>query len=330
MTNQKDFKIGIIGSGAWGTALAIAFQQAGSQVILWGPSAEMADDINTRHENLQRLPGILLDSAIQATDQFSDLAGVDAIVLAPPAQTIREVLKTYQHLISPMVPMVIASKGIELGTGDLTSELLKTYLPQNPVAVLSGPSFAMDVAEKLPTAVTLAAEDLELGQVLTHAFSSQFFRLYYCSDIIGAQVGGALKNVLALASGILEGKGFGTNARAALITRGLVEIQRLGVTLGAKPETFYGLSGVGDLMLSCYSTQSRNMSLGMKLGRGEPLTKSNLLTEGVYTSASAVILAKKHQIEMPICAAVDAVVNHQADIDETIERLLSRPLRAEA
>jgi len=329
MKNQKAMKVGVVGSGAWGTALAIAFQRAGCRPLLWGPSSDLAEAINRTHENAYRLPGVALDSEIKATTQFSDLTHMDVIVLVPPAQKIREVLEKYKTFIPEKMPLVIASKGIELGTGELVSEVIKEFLPKNPIAVLSGPSFAIDVAQKHPTAVTLAAENLTLGEALTHAFSSQFFRLYYSPDIIGAQIGGALKNVLALASGILEGKGFGENSRAALITRGLVEIQRLGVTLGAKPETFYGLSGVGDLMLSCYSEQSRNMSYGMKLGRGETLDGNAPLTEGVYTASSVMILAKKHQVEMPICAAVDAIVNQGADLDDTIEMLLSRPLKSE-
>ena len=330
MKNQKIMKIGVVGSGAWGTALAIAFQRAGCKPLLWGPSSDLAEVINKAHENTYRLPGVALDPEIKATALFSDLAQMDAVVLAPPAQKVREVLEKYKVFVSKTVPLVIASKGIELGTGELISEIVKGFFPENPIAVLSGPSFAFDVAQKYPTAVTLAAEDFELGKRLTHALSSQFFRLYYSSDIIGAQVGGALKNVLALASGILEGKGFGANSRAALITRGLVEIQRLGVALGAKPETFYGLSGVGDLMLSCYSEQSRNMSYGMKLGRGEVFDGNKPLTEGVFTSSSVMILAKKHQVEMPICAAVDAIVNHGANVDVIIKKLLSRPLKAEA
>ncbi|MEB3703087.1 NAD(P)-dependent glycerol-3-phosphate dehydrogenase [Candidatus Bealeia paramacronuclearis] len=327
---KQKYTIGVVGAGAWGTALAMAFSRAQCEVTLWSLNSGLVEAIETRHENTFRLPGISLNPLIKATTDFQDLKPLDVLVLATPAQKLREFLENYSADISNSTPLVLTSKGIELGSGKLLTEIIPEYLPQNPIAILSGPSFAMDVAKKLPTAVTLATTHLEWGQALTHAFSSQYFRPYYSADMIGAQMGGALKNVLAIASGILQGKGFGENARAALITRGLVEIQRLGVTLGANPETFYGLSGVGDLMLSCYSEQSRNMSLGIQLGHGKVLSnEESPLTEGVYTAASLMILAKKHQVEMPICEAVDHIVNHNGNIETTIERLLSRPLKAE-
>ena len=330
MSTNMQYKVGVVGSGAWGTALAMAFQRAQCQVTLWGPNSELAASINSTHENTFRLPGIRLDAGIKATSHFKDIGFADVIILATPAQKLRDVMEKYASQIQSKTPLVLTSKGLEMGSGKLLSEIIAEYLPSNPLAILSGPSFAKDVALGLPTAITLATDNLEWGQHLTRALSSQYFRLYYSCDMIGAQIGGALKNVLAIASGILEGKNFGENARAALITRGLVEIQRLGVTLGASPETFYGLSGMGDLMLSCYSHQSRNMSLGIHLGGGKSMEEAGgSLTEGIYTSSSLMVLARKHAVEMPICEAVDHIVNHGGNIDATIEKLLSRPLKAE-
>lgn len=325
---------GVIGGGAWGTALASALLRAGRDVTLWARERAVVEGINQRHENSAFLPGVALDPKLKATENLADIANCDAWVLVTPTQYTRAIC---QDIMSAgngePKPVIIASKGIEQASLSLPSALVNDAMPSYPVAILSGPTFAAEVANRQPTALTLACADQKLGRLLTQAVGSLTFRPYLSDDIIGAQIGGAVKNVLAVACGIGAGCGMGDNARAALITRGLAEMMRLGMALGGKAETLMGLSGMGDLVLTCSSPQSRNMSLGMALGRGEKLSdilaSRSTVAEGVYTASAAHKLAIKLGVDMPIVAATDDVLNNGADVGATISALLSRPLRLE-
>lgn len=326
-------RIGIIGAGAWGTALAAAARRAGREVVIWAFEAEVAAAINAGHENTTYLPGVPLDDAIGATDELGEAAAADALLLAVPAQRLREIGVRLAADVAPGTPVVICAKGIEQGTGALMTETGAEALPNQPLAVLSGPTFAAEVARGLPTAMTLACADAGLGEALSAALRTPPFRIYHSTDVIGAQVGGAVKNVLAIACGIVEGRSLGDNARAALITRGLAEIVRLGVAKGAQAETFLGLCGLGDITLTCNAIQSRNFSLGVALGQGKSLETvlgaRNSVAEGVFTAASVTELGRRLGVEMPISEAIDQVLNRGADIDTTIAGLLSRPFKAE-
>ncbi len=327
-------RLGIIGAGAWGTALATAARRAGRDVTIWAFEADVAAAINDSGENPVYLPGIPLDRAIRATTGLAEAARADALLLTMPAQHLRRVAADLAPHVKAGTPAVICAKGIEAETGALLSEVTADVLPMAAPAVLSGPTFAAEVARGLPTAVTLATGDERLAERLAAAIGSPRLRIYTATDVIGAEIGGAVKNVLAIACGIVGGRELGDNARAALITRGLSEIVRLGLAKGAKLETLMGLSGIGDLTLTCNAMQSRNYSLGVALGRGEALGSilagRRSVAEGVFTAASVVALARRLGVEMPICAAVDAVINHGADVDKAITDLLSRPFRPEA
>jgi len=326
-------KIGIIGAGAWGTALAAVAAQAGRRVVLWAMEDEVIESINSVHVNSAFLPGVPLPENVYATDSLAEAGDSDAVLLVPPAQHLRAVCEKLRLLIRPRTPAVICSKGIEQNTLKLMSEVVAEALPQVAVAVLSGPTFAREVADGAPTAVTLAATDEEVGVALVEGLGQRTFRPYLSTDVVGAQIGGAVKNVLAIACGIVQGRRFGENTRAALMTRGLAEILRLGDALGAHRETLMGLSGLGDLILTCSSAQSRNMSLGIELGKGrtldEVLGERRSVAEGVYSASATVALAEKLGVDMPICAAVDAVLNHGARIDTAIEELLNRSFKHE-
>jgi glycerol-3-phosphate dehydrogenase (NAD(P)+) len=327
-------RVTIIGAGAWGTALALTAFRAGLEVTLWSISLDEVETINQRHENVYRLPGIALDPSLQATIEPEEASKADMIILAPPAQFMRSTCEIFHSLLLPHIPLIIASKGIEDGTAFLMSEVMQEFFPHNPILVLSGPSFASDVAKKLPTAVTLAANNLALSQKMAALLKSHYFRLYASDDIIGAQVGGACKNIIAIACGITEGLALGDNARAALITRGLAEITSLGCAMGAKLETFLGLSGVGDITLTSLSSQSRNKAFGLAIGHGTPLdellTNKKTLTEGVHTVSGAMLLAKKYQLEMPLTFAINDLLKGKRTAETLIDHLLSRPLKSEA
>ena len=326
-------KIGIIGAGAWGTALAMVCQRAGNEVILQAHEKEVANSINEIHENLTFLKNFKLDENIVATSDLSKAIKSDVVLIVTPAQFLRPVCEAAANDWPSGVPAVICSKGIEQDSCALMSEVVGEVLPGKPIAVVSGPAFATEVANNLPTAVTLASDDETLAKVLMETLSTRFFRTYRSRDIIGAQIGGAVKNVLAIACGIVEGRNLGSNARSALITRGLAEITRLGMAKGALAETFYGLSGLGDLTLTCNEMQSRNFSLGFALGKGKQLQdiieERISITEGVYTASTLTVLARRLNVELPICSAVDGVLNHSKDIDSTINALLVRPLKLE-
>lgn len=326
--------IGILGAGAWGTALAVALSRAGRRIVLQAHDPEVARAIDRERVNAEYLPGVAIDQRIEATSEPSAaVAGADAVLLAIPAQHMRAVLRRCAPAWPAGVPAVICAKGIERNTCALMSEVVGQTLPGAPVCVLSGPSFAVEVARELPTAVTLASADARLRDSLPAALGTPAFRIYSSDDVIGAQLGGAIKNVLAIACGIIEGKNLGENARAALITRGLAEMARFAVAMNARPDTLTGLTGLGDLVLTCTAMQSRNFSLGVALGKGRPLRdilgERNTVAEGVHTAAAAVVMARRAGVEMPICAAIDAVLNQGAGLDETIAGLLARPRKAE-
>jgi glycerol-3-phosphate dehydrogenase (NAD(P)+) len=334
--NAKPFeRVAVIGAGAWGTALALLARRAGRSCTLWAHRPELAKAIARRHANPDFLPGIDLDSAIVATsDLAAAVAGAGAIVLAVPAQYLRGVLVALRPHLPPGAPLLVCAKGIERGTLMLMSEVVEDAVPGAPVAVLSGPTFAAEVARGLPTAVTLAAFDLGLGGRLAATIGTTAFRPYLSDDVIGTQVGGAVKNVIAIACGIVEGRGLGHNARTALMTRGLAEMMRLGAALGARRETLMGLSGLGDLALTCNSDQSRNMALGIALGQGltlkQALAGKRSVAEGIASAESGNDLARARAAEMPIVAAIEAILHRGADIDLTIATLLARPFKTES
>jgi glycerol-3-phosphate dehydrogenase (NAD(P)+) len=326
-------RIAVIGAGAWGTALALAARRAGRDVLLWARDPALAEAIRRSGRNDAYLPGIAIDPAIEATADSAALGRAEALLLAVPAQHLRAMLARLGPDLPPQAPLVLCAKGIERGTLLLPAEIAAALQPGRPLAVLSGPSFAAEVAARLPTAVTLAAADPALARRLVAALGSAEFRPYASADPVGVGIGGALKNVLAIACGIVVGRGLGDNARAALIARGLAELVRLGLARGARPATLMGLAGLGDLTLTCTSRQSRNLRLGIALGEGRALADAlagqHGVVEGAFSAAGAVALADRHGVAMPISQAVDAILNRGAAIGETVAGLLARPLRPE-
>jgi glycerol-3-phosphate dehydrogenase (NAD(P)+) len=322
-------KIGVIGGGAWGTALAQVAARGGD-VLLWAREPEVIEGINRRNENAAFLPGVALSPAVRATASLDDLADRDALLVVAPAQHVAAVLAA-----TPVgrTPLVLCAKGIEAGTRRLVGDVAHAAHPDAPIAVLSGPTFAHEVAAGLPTAVTLACGDEELQARLAARLAGPAFRPYASTDVTGAEIGGAVKNVLAIACGVVEGAGLGQNARAALIARGFAEMTRFGIARGARPETLAGLSGLGDLVLTCSSTSSRNFSLGLGLGRGaraaDLLADRRTVAEGAFTAPVLAEAAAEAGIDMPITAAVCRLLEGVAARD-VIEGLLARPLREEA
>jgi glycerol-3-phosphate dehydrogenase (NAD(P)+) len=327
-------KVSIIGGGAWGTALAMAAKRAGSDVCIQARETEVVDAINTTNENTLYLPGHYLDPSIRAvSDPIEAINDTHIVLLVTPAQHLRALMTTLKDKLTSKQAIVICSKGIEQNTSALLSQIVHDVDRALSPMILSGPTFAAEVANQLPTAVTLATTDPSKGEAVSKAIGTPYFRIYLSNDIIGAQIGGAIKNVLAIACGIVEGRTMGNNARAALITRGLAEIVRMGKALGARPETLMGLSGLGDLTLTCSAIQSRNFSLGIALGKGhsldEILGKRASVAEGVFTASSVVGLAKRFGVEIPICESVDNILNQGADIDQEIKSLLNRSFKVE-
>ena len=324
--------IGVVGAGAWGTALAATARRAGRDVTLWAREPEVVASIQSGGRNVLFLPDIELET-VHATGDLADMAGKDALLLVVPSQFLARVCRDLKPHIGAGVPVVLCAKGVELTTGRLMSELVADELPGAPLAVLSGPTFAAEVGRGLPTAITLAAADPALAGALATALGGPMFRPYITDDVIGAEMGGAVKNVLAIACGVVEGRGLGQNARAALITRGLAEMVRLAVAKGARSATCMGLSGLGDLMLTASSVQSRNYSLGVALGQGRQLAdilaERRSVAEGVDSATSVTALAGRIGIDMPICAAVAGLVEGRVSIDDTIAGLLSRPFASE-
>lgn len=322
-------RIGVVGAGAWGTALALAARRAGRTVRLWSRAPEVVAAINRTHANPPYLPDLPLDADIAATTALDEIADADAVLLVVPAQSLRAVATALAPHVAPGLPVVLCAKGVERGSLKLMSEVLAETMPEAEPAVLSGPSFAADVARGLPTAVTLACRDAALGAALATALGSPALRPYWTADLIGAQIGGAVKNVIAIACGIVIGRGLGESARAAILTRGFAEIARLARAFGAQEQTLTGLSGLGDLALTCTSAQSRNFAYGRRIGAGGVALAASGTVEGVATAEAVQVLARRHGIEMPISAAVDGIVNRGAAVADTVAALLARPLKAE-
>jgi glycerol-3-phosphate dehydrogenase (NAD(P)+) len=324
-------KLGVIGGGAWGTALAQVASAGGRETLLWALEPDVVEAVNASHENTAYLPGIPLVEAVRATSDFGELEGCDAWLVVTPAQHMRSVLEQAPDCAKPLV---LCSKGIEETTGLLLHDVAKEACPAAQVAVLSGPTFAHEVARGLPTAVTLAAEDLALAERLRERIAQPTFRIYVSEDVAGAEIGGAVKNVLAIACGVVEGKGLGQNARAALIARGFAEMTRFGLACGARRDTLAGLSGLGDLVLTCSSTSSRNYSLGLGIGQGRPaaelLADRRTVAEGAFTAPVLARLAQEKGIDMPIVAAVARLLSGEAGVDQVLGDILSRPPRSEA
>jgi len=325
--------VGVIGAGAWGTALAQVCARAGMDVTLWAHEPSVRDDIAATRINSAFLPGVVLDDRIAVTGSFAALANSGFILAVAPAQHLRTTLAAFAPHAAPSLPIVLCAKGVEQSSLKLMTQVLEDEIPHARPAVLSGPSFAGEVARGLPTAVTLACHDAGMGAVLAESIATATFRPYQSRDIIGAEAGGAIKNVLAIACGIAEGRGLGRSAHAALITRGFAEMTRFAVALGAEAETLAGLCGLGDLVLTCSSPQSRNMSVGLALGRGaspaEALPPGRAVAEGVASAPAVRDLARRLGVELPICEAVAAILAGQTDLDQAIASLLSRPLKSE-
>jgi len=325
--------IGVIGGGAWGTALALTAARAGTSVKLWARDPGTVSEVRMKQQNARYLPGITFDENLNPTASLAEAADADAILLVTPAQSTRAMLGALKKTGAVRGPVVLCAKGIEQTTGKLLSQVMKEELPGTEPGVLSGPSFADDVARGLPTAVTVAANTAKTALSLCEALQSPCFRPYASIDVLGTQVGGALKNVLAIACGAVAGRKLGASAQAALTARGFAELNRLGAAMGAQGETLTGLSGLGDLVLTCSSTQSRNFSFGMRLGEGfmasELIAAGGKLAEGAFSAEIAVKLARKHEIEVPICATVAKMISEDMTIDEALNTLMARPLKSE-
>lgn len=322
------YRIAVLGGGAWGTALAATLRRTGAEVTQWMRDAAQVEAIS-RGENTRYLPGVALpDGIVATTDLALALSDADCVLAVVPAQSLRAVLKSTGPLLPKGVPLVLCAKGIERETGLLLSDLARQCAPGHPIAALSGPSFATDVARGLPTAVVVAAEPDGLAAELAHRFSAGNFRCYSTDDLIGVELGGALKNVFAIAAGAVTGAGLGASAQAAMVTRGFVELRRIGAAFGANPETLMGLSGLGDLMLTCSTTQSRNFAYGLAIGRGESL--ENLpLAEGVPTASIAARVAAERGVDAPIITAVAQILERAVTIQEAVAALMARPLKQE-
>ena len=324
-------RIVVLGAGSWGTALAGAAARTGRPVTLIARDRDAAAAI-ARTREAPRLPGFAIPSTIAIAGELGAVAQADLLLLVVPAQELRRAATALRGIVPSGMPVVVCAKGIERGTRKFMTEIVSECLPDAVPAVLSGPSFATDVARGLPTAVTLAAGKEALAASLTETIGSTTFRLYHVTDIRGAEIGGAAKNVLAIAAGIVEGRKFGASALAALITRGFAELFRFGKALGARPETLTGLSGLGDLILTCSNTQSRNFSAGIALGQGRGLAdlrKDGKLAEGIETAPALVAMARERGIDLPIAGAVADILSGRTSVDAAIEGLMARPLRAE-
>lgn len=323
--------IGVLGGGAWGTALATAMASDGTPVVHWMRNAELADEINRIRENKPYLAGVRLGDSVRATADISELEAADLWLVVPPAQHLREILQSAPLKHQPT--LVLCSKGIEAGTHALMAEVAAEAAPGSEIAILSGPSFAAEVGAGKPTAVTLAASNMDLASDISHRLARRYFRPYASDDVVGCEIGGAVKNVLAIACGVTVGAELGENARAAIIARGFAEMTRFGIARGARLETLTGLSGLGDLVLTCGSLQSRNMRLGVALGKDqtveEALAGLRTVAEGAATSPVLVEAARQLSVDMPIVNATQALLSGQANVDEVVADLLSRPLQSE-
>ena len=332
MTRETGPSIAVIGAGAWGTALANAAAAAGCRVMLWARDGDQLAAMQHDRTNQSRLPGVRLhDTVMPEASLQAAVFGVQAVLLVVPAQTVAEMAKALQPVLPKGVPVVICAKGIDRVSGCFMSEVVEQAMPGVPVMVLSGPSFAQDVGLGLPTAVVLAGRDEAACKALAETLSSPRFRVYHSTDMRGVEIGGAAKNVLAIAAGIVSGRGLGESARAALTARGFAELLRLSQAFGGRPETLMGLSGLGDLVLTCASDKSRNFAFGLALGRGASVEQASggKLAEGALTAAVLVRMARSKGIDMPIAEAVNAVLEGRSGIDEAVAGLMARPLKAE-
>ncbi|MBQ8347431.1 MAG: NAD(P)-dependent glycerol-3-phosphate dehydrogenase [Alphaproteobacteria bacterium] len=326
--------ISVLGAGAWGTALAHIAAANGKKVVLWAREPELIGEIETKRRNTLFLPDVDLNENITPTnDQARAVSKAEAVLMVIPAQYLRASCQALRPVWPAGLPAVICAKGIEQKTGALLSEILAEELPQAEIAVLSGPTFAEEAAQNKPTALTLACGNEALGKELVATLGTPTFRPYYSSDVIGVQIGGAVKNVMAIAAGIVAGKKLGDNARAALITRGLAEISRLAAALGGQTYTLMGLSGLGDLVLTANSTQSRNFTVGLELGKGrglsDILSEKRTVAEGVFTAAAVLERAARAGVEMPICEGLSRIMNENVPVDDVIQSLFARPFKSE-
>ena len=331
MTTAGDFRtIAVVGAGAYGAALALAATRAGRRVLLWARDEATIAAIE-RTRQAPRLPDVQLPESVSATASLSALAAADAILVTVPTQSLRQVCEALALVLPAGKPVISAAKGIEQTTGLFTTQVIAEACPDAVPAILSGPSFAADIGRGLPTAVTLAAEDPDLAQALAEALSSPAFRIYHSADPRGVEIGGAAKNVLAIAAGIAIGLGYGESARAALVARGFAELRRFGEAHGAQGETLMGLSGLGDVVLSCASPQSRNFAFGLALGQGQGVTEAagGKLAEGAFTASILTKMARAKEIETPIADAVAAIIAGEVGVREAVAGLLARPIRSE-
>jgi glycerol-3-phosphate dehydrogenase (NAD(P)+) len=323
-------RIAVLGGGAWGTALALTAARAGRSVTLWEQEPANAEQLASKRES-RFLPGVRLDDGIKVTRALAEASRAEAILLVVPAQALRAVTKALAQTVSAGTPVIACAKGIEAGSHKFMTEIIAECAPHALPGILSGPSFASDVARGLPTAVTIAVADNLVARDVAHSINTGSFRPYHSSDVRGVEIGGAAKNVLAIAAGIVTGRRLGASAAAALVTRGFAELARFGRAFGAKPETLTGLSGLGDLILTCSSPQSRNFSCGVALGKGEAPSEAarGKLVEGVFTAPVLLEMARAKKVDMPISAAVAAVLAGKLSVDAAIESLLTRPIKAE-
>ena len=326
-------RAGVIGGGAWGTALAQVCVRAGLDTVIQAREPEVVAGINADHVNTPFLPGVALDPGLRATADMADLASAELVLVVAPAQHLRAALTAFVPHVRDGLPILLCAKGIEQGSLKMMTEVAAEVVPQARLAVLSGPSFAGEVARGLPTAVTLACPDAELGRDLAEAIATPTFRPYLAEDMIGAEIGGAIKNVLAIACGIAEGRGLGRSAHAALITRGFSELTRIAVALGGEAETVAGLCGLGDLVLTCSSPQSRNMSVGLALGGGQTLEQALAgklsVAEGVASAPAVRALIDRLGVDAPICQSVAAILAGEVEVDAAVLGLLARPIKTE-
>jgi glycerol-3-phosphate dehydrogenase (NAD(P)+) len=331
---QGSYRVGVIGGGAWGTALSIIANRAGSRVTLATRNNNVIQSITERRTNEIYLPSVFVDPNITLTDQFAEACKGDVVIMAMPSHCLRAICIAISDALPPSTPVVIASKGIERGSLMLMSEVTQTILPNNPIAILSGPNFADEAARGMPSATTIACAERELWDTLMYSIGGRLFRPYMTDDIVGTQIGGVVKNVIAIACGIAVGKNMGENTRAALVTRGFAEMSRLTLAKGGNYETLMGLSGLGDLILTCGSIKSRNMSFGVSIGKGGSkdeilVSRGRSATEGVLAAESTSKLSRKLGVSMPICDAVYRILYENAPVDRVIEELMERPFVSE-
>lgn len=332
--NEALMNVGVIGAGAWGTALAVLANRAGSKVTLWSRNVNVTESIQRRRINEVYLPDIYIDPAIHVTETLAEACNNEVLMLAIPAQYLRSICIAISDMAGQHTPIVICTKGVERGSLALMSEVVGSILPHNTLAVLSGPNFADEAARGLPTATTIACRDSVIAEQLVYMLGGKHFRPYLSTDIIGTQIGGAVKNIIAIACGITLGRGLGENARSALITRGLSEMLRLCAAKGGKYQTLMGLSGIGDLMLTCNSPKSRNMEVGIRIGRGEKVenvinSQRRGIAEGIATAESITLLSQRLGVAMPISLAVHQILLAHSDVDSVIRELLERPFVSE-